>query len=84
MAARRNLFVAAGLVAFVGCTASVPWFVSQRMFAGKNLQQSDKALTGSQVQRGAYMNTGSTDIGPDPNWDFKNGKYRGRTVNIKG
>ena len=54
------------------------------MFAGKNLQQSEKALTGSQVQRGAYMNTGSKDIGPDPDWDLKKGLYKGRSVNIKG
>ena len=38
------------------------------MHGGKGLQDSDKPLTGSQIQRGMYIQAGSRDAGPDPNW----------------
>ena len=47
---------------------------------GKSLSEREKALTGSQVQRGPYMNSGSRDMGVDPDWDLKNGTYKGRKV----
>jgi hypothetical protein len=34
--------------------------------------------------RGPYMNSGSKDVGPDPNWDMKKGTYKGRVPDIKG
>jgi len=40
------------------------------------LQNKQGPLTGTQVQRGAFMNTGSKDAGPDPDW--KNGTYVGK------
>ncbi|TFJ83795.1 hypothetical protein NSK_004897 [Nannochloropsis salina CCMP1776] len=45
---------------------------------GRSLYQSDKPLTGSQIMRGAYMNTSSQDIGPDPDYDFRSGEWHGR------
>lgn len=45
---------------------------------GRSLYQSDKPLTGSQIMRGAYMNTSSQDIGPDPDFDFKTGEWQGK------
>lgn len=41
-----------------------------------NLNEKDQALTGPQVRRGAFMNSGSKDIGKDPNWDFRTGQYK--------
>ena len=42
--------------------------------AGNNgLQNSKKPLTGSQKQRGMYVQAGQQDIGPDPDW--VNGVY---------
>jgi hypothetical protein len=43
----------------------------------KSLTNSDQPLTGSQVQRGAYMNTGSKDAGRDPDWDPKTRQWKG-------
>ena len=42
------------------------------------------ALTGSQTMRGPYINSGSRDVGPDPDWDLKRGTYKGRKVDVKG
>lgn len=33
----------------------------------------DAPLTAPQIRRGAYMNTGSKDMGRDPDWDFATG-----------
>jgi hypothetical protein len=43
----------------------------------KSLTNSDQPLTGSQIQRGAYMNTGSRDAGRDPDWDPKTRQWKG-------
>jgi hypothetical protein len=48
--------------------------------ADHNLTKSDKPLVGSQIMRGAYLNTGSHDAGLDPDWDLKTGTYRGRSM----
>eukprot|EP00631_Chrysoreinhardia_giraudii_P002256 CAMPEP_0197422468 /NCGR_PEP_ID=MMETSP1170-20131217/16021_1 /TAXON_ID=54406 /ORGANISM="Sarcinochrysis sp, Strain CCMP770" /LENGTH=78 /DNA_ID=CAMNT_0042949801 /DNA_START=224 /DNA_END=460 /DNA_ORIENTATION=- len=41
-----------------------------------SLYNSAKGLSGSQVQRGQFMNTGSKDVGPDPDWDRTTRTYR--------
>ena len=46
----------------------------------RNLAGSDKALSGSQIMRGPYVNTGSKDVGPDPDWDVKKGTYKGQSI----
>jgi hypothetical protein len=40
------------------------------------LSERDDALTGSQIRRGAFNNSGSRDVGKDPYWDFRNGRRK--------
>eukprot|EP00584_Thalassiosira_punctigera_P007699 CAMPEP_0172531402 /NCGR_PEP_ID=MMETSP1067-20121228/4834_1 /TAXON_ID=265564 ORGANISM="Thalassiosira punctigera, Strain Tpunct2005C2" /NCGR_SAMPLE_ID=MMETSP1067 /ASSEMBLY_ACC=CAM_ASM_000444 /LENGTH=154 /DNA_ID=CAMNT_0013315781 /DNA_START=82 /DNA_END=546 /DNA_ORIENTATION=- len=40
------------------------------------LSDRDGALTKSQIRRGAFNNSGSTDAGKDPYWDFKRGRRK--------
>jgi len=70
----RNLAVLGGLAMFVGAMAYLP----QRFVKGKKVVTLDQPLTGSQIQRGPYINSGSRDIGPDPDWNLKEGTYKGR------
>jgi hypothetical protein len=42
------------------------------MFASK------EGLTGSQIMRGAYINTGSKDVGADPDYDHRTGTWKGK------
>lgn len=71
---RRNRIALAGVVVGVGFAAMIPY--CYRTVVGTKID-SDKALTGSQIQRGMYMNHASKDVGPDPNYDFKTGSYTG-------
>lgn len=41
-----------------------------------NLNQRDEALTAPQVRRGAFQNSGTRDIGKDPEWDFEKGLHK--------
>ena len=68
----RNIMVAGGLVLFGGFMASVP-VLFKATSPTKNLQNSERPLTGSQMQRGLYIQAGQRDVGPDPNW--VNGVY---------
>jgi hypothetical protein len=67
---------AAGLVAIGATFAALPFVIRERN-QNHNLAISQAALTGSQVMRGAFLNTGSKDVGPDPDWDMKTHTYRG-------
>jgi hypothetical protein len=40
------------------------------------LNEKDAPLTAAQVRRGAFNNSGSRDVGKDPNWDFQIGEYK--------
>jgi hypothetical protein len=40
------------------------------------LAEKESALTAPQIRRGAFLNTGSKDIGRDPQWDFSIGQYK--------
>lgn len=75
----RNMMVAVGLVAFVGSMASFPFVYKRYYLGGRNLSTSREALPGQAIVRGAYVNTGSRDIGPDPDYDPSTGTWRGRT-----
>lgn len=44
----------------------------------KSLYDSEEGLTGSQIQRGAFMNSGSKDVGRDPEWDRATRKWMGK------
>jgi hypothetical protein len=41
-----------------------------------NLNQKDDPLTAPQVRRGAFLNSGTRDIGKDPEWNFENGTHK--------
>jgi len=59
-----------GCTAFLCATGSLPFiFVS---WIG-SLSEKDGALTHAQIRRGAFNNSGSKDIGKDPNWNFRTG-----------
>ena len=70
----KNRAYAAGLVLLVGFFACAPLMLKHRHGAG-NLTSQEKPLTGSQIMRGAYLNTGSRDAGADHDW--QNGVYIG-------
>ena len=64
--------------------ASVPWLFKV-VSPIKNLQNSEKPLSPSQMQRGLYIQAGQKDAGPDPDW--VNGVYmpnRRRKTDGKG
>lgn len=65
-----------GLLVLCGTFASIP-LLMQKRHANHNLSAKQTPLTGSQIMRGAYINSGSKDIGPDPDWDMKRGIYLG-------
>jgi hypothetical protein len=65
-----KLKTVAGCFLFVGVTASIP--ILAMKWIGP-LNEKDAALTGAQIRRGAFNNSGSRDVGKDPNWDFKTG-----------
>lgn len=67
---RRTLW---GTILFVGCTSSLP--IMAWLWIG-NLTQKENALTPAQVRRGAFLNTGSRDVGKDPDWDFQKGQHK--------
>ena len=69
----RNIAVAGGLLVFGLGMASFPWLFKQ-VSPIKNLQNSDKPLSPSQMQRGLYIQAGQRDMGPDPDW--VNGVYQ--------
>ena len=70
----RNRLYVGGLGIMVTLFGLTPLMLKHRN-EGHNLTTQDKPLTGSQIMRGAYLNTGSRDAGADPDWD--NGKYIG-------
>ena len=71
----RNAASASALLLLVGVFAATPLLIKARQ-GGNNLTTQSKALTGSQIMRGAYLNTGSKDIGADPDW--VDGRYVGK------
>jgi NurA-like 5'-3' nuclease len=62
---RSNKPVLIGLGIMVMGFGAIPMMM-RKSDDNKNLLLQDKALTGSQIQRGAYLNSGSKDAGPDP------------------
>jgi hypothetical protein len=61
--------------------ASIP-YVLKKTGAIKNQQTSQEPLTGSQRQRGLFVNSGSKDVGPDPDWDLKTMTWKGKRNNV--
>ena len=72
-------------MSFAGFMCAVPVILHRRHMAlqqGVPLWASDKPLTTGQVRRGVYLNTGSKDAGPDPDWDHKTGLYKNKKPDI--
>lgn len=50
----------------------------------KSLYDSEEGLTGSQIQRGAFMNSGSKDVGRDHDWSKDTREWTGRRNEPEG
>ena len=66
-------WILGGCIIFTGATFSLPYILQQWI---GNLNERDGTLTRSQIRRGAFNNSGSTDAGKDPQWDFHKGQYK--------
>ena len=69
---RTAVVVFAGVVGMM----SVPLVI--RSLQSQPMVDSEKALTGSQVQRGPFMNSGSKDAGRDPDWNLRTRTWEGK------
>ncbi|EJK60863.1 hypothetical protein THAOC_18722, partial [Thalassiosira oceanica] len=69
----RNPKVLASCLALTGGMIAIPYFFVNWI---QPLGERDGALTGSQIRRGAFNNSGSKDVGKDPYWDFKRGRRK--------
>ena len=78
----RNLRVG-GVVAACAFGMSLYPMLAAQKARESGLQHRDGGLSGSQIQRGQFLNSGSNDIGRDPDWDFQKNEWRGRRVEIK-
>lgn len=82
---RSQPLLVLGLVGFTGFMCMVPVLLQQRhkrLTQGVSLTNSERPLTHAEVRRGAYLNTGSRDVGPDPDWNWKDGTYKGVAPSI--
>jgi hypothetical protein len=62
----KNALYAGGLVVMAGFFAVFPFLFSKGQ--GHNHTLSNSPLPPTMVMRGAYVNSGSKDIGVDPQW----------------
>ena len=63
----RNMLVGAGISCMALGMMSYPYFaIRSTQKRGSSLIETEGALTGSQIQRGVYINSGSKDVGRDP------------------
>ena len=69
----NKTFALFGCMAFTALAAAMPYFATK--WTG-NLNSSENALTAAQTRRGAFNNSGTRDVGKDPNWDFTTGTYK--------
>ena len=60
-----------GCLAFTALAASIP--MAAHYWIG-GLNDKEDALTAPQVRRGAFLNTGTKDLGKDPDW--QNGQHK--------
>ena len=77
--AMGKMVTLAGLVLFAGGMGSIPLLV--RLNQSKAMISSEDKLTGSQVQRGAFMNSGSKDVGRDHDWNLETRSWEGKRSN---
>ena len=67
----RNGVFAVGLLCMAGTFAAVPWIAARRSSPTgerRNLTLQPGALSPAAVSRGAFLNTGTRDVGADPSW----------------
>lgn len=50
----------------------------KRLTDGVPLVQTERGLAPAEARRGVYLNTGSRDVGRDPDWDMKHNRYKGQ------
>jgi len=62
-----------GALALTGTMMAVPYAFINWI---QPLSERDSELTGSQIRRGAFNNSGSNDAGKDPHWDFRKGRRK--------
>jgi len=60
----------AACCAFTAAAGSIPYLVMTHF---RPLNEREEALTHAQIRRGAFLNSGSRDVGRDPLWDFRTG-----------
>ena len=65
--------VLAGCLALTATMTIVPYAFINWI---RPLTDREGALTGSQIRRGAFNNSGSKDVGIDPYWDFNRGRRK--------
>lgn len=69
--------VVIGCTLFTAAAASLP--LAMYYWVG-GLNDKDAPLTAPQVRRGAFQNSGTRDVGRDPNWDFSDGTYKNKAA----
>lgn len=69
----KMAFAVLGCATVVSLAAAMPYFATSWI---GNLNSRDSALTAAQTRRGAFNNSGTRDVGKDPQWDFKTGTYK--------
>lgn len=72
----RNALYGTVLAAMGITFAVLPFVYGQK--SQHNLTTQPEPLTGAQIMRGPYMNTGSKDAGADPDW--VEGRYVGKSA----
>jgi len=65
-----------GCVVFTAAAASIP--LAAHYWMG-GLNDKEEPLTGAQVRRGAFMNSGTKDLGRDPDWEGGQHKLKSQT-----
>ena len=69
----KKAYALIGCVTFTAMAAALPYYATKWI---GNLNAKDDPLTPAQVRRGAFNNSGSKDVGKDPQWDFQTGRYK--------
>mmetsp|Transcript_10166 Transcript_10166/g.9107 ORF Transcript_10166/g.9107 Transcript_10166/m.9107 type:complete len:84 (-) Transcript_10166:99-350(-) len=73
MSSKGNIVIGGICLAFGVSMSLLPYYFRTRTESLSTKQ----SLTGSQRQRGMYMNVGSQDAGIDPDWDVDNKRWKG-------
>ena len=65
-----------GVLGVIATASSFPYVAHWWVSTGGGLSEKDGNLSAAQVRRGAFTNSGSRDVGKDPQWDFRTGQYK--------